>query len=161
MHSAVLTIGAIHGGRANNVIPAEIAVSGTLRARNARARADAMAACARAVEAARALGATAVWSWQLPTHPLALNDRDVLDALAAAAREVLGPACVAGEHELGLGGEDFSYLAQRAPGAMLYLGTRVDGHGEWHTPTFDVDERALPLGTAILIEGARRLSRGE
>jgi amidohydrolase len=73
------------------------------------------------------------------------------------SRDLLGHDAVSSEPQLGLGGEDFTYFAQRAPGAMVYLGTQLDGHGEWHTPTFDIDERALPLGTAILVESVRRL----
>ncbi|MCL6509861.1 MAG: amidohydrolase [Anaerolineae bacterium] len=157
MHPAVLTIGSVNGGHANNVIPSEIRLTGTLRARNAEARLAAMQVCERAVTLARALGAEAEWHWEQPSHPLSLNDAAALDALVRAARSLLGPDCVADDRGLGLGGEDFTYFAQQAPGAMLYLGARVDGHGEWHTPTFDVDERALPLGAAILYEGARLL----
>jgi amidohydrolase len=66
---------------------------------------------------------------------------------------------VSGDRELGLGGEDFTYFALQVPGAMLYLGTQVEGggHGAWHTPTFEVDERALPIGVAIFSDSARRL----
>lgn len=157
MQQAVLTVGAIHGGHANNVIPDAITVIGTLRARSVEAREAAMQGCARAVMLARALGAEAEWQWQQPAHPLSLNNAEVLGVLIEVARDMLGEACVAGERELGLGGEDFTYFAQWAPGAMFYLGTRVEGHGEWHTPTFEVDERALPIGTAILYEAACRL----
>ncbi len=152
MQPAVLTIGSISGGQANNVIPSEIRLTGTLRARSAEARQSALCACDRAVALARALGAEAEWCWRQPSHPLSLNDAAALDALIRSARSLLGPDCVADDRGLGLGGEDFTYFAQKAPGAMLYLGARVEGHGEWHTPTFDVDERALPIGAAILYE---------
>jgi metal-dependent amidase/aminoacylase/carboxypeptidase family protein len=50
-----------------------------------------------------------------------------------------------------MGAEDFSYVLQRVPGAMLMLGVKSP---EWaeprpvHTAQFDLDEEALPLGTA-------------
>ncbi|BCX04135.1 MAG: amidohydrolase [Candidatus Roseilinea sp.] len=157
MQPAVLTIGSVHGGYANNVIPAEIRLAGTLRTRSAEARLSAMRACERAAALARALGAEVEWRWEQPSHPLSLNDGVALEALIRAARNVLGPDCVADDRGLGLGGEDFTYLAQKAPGAMLYLGAQIKGHGEWHTPTFDIDERALPIGTAILYEAANLL----
>ena len=48
---------------------------------------------------------------------------------------------------------------KRAPGAMFTLGTRKTGHEEFllHHPRFDLDERALHLGTAMLAETAKRL----
>ena len=63
----------------------------------------------------------------------------------------------------GLGAEDFSYMAQQAPGAMLMLGAAIGdgtprGH---HTPVFDIDERCLPVGAAILAETALRFLKGE
>jgi amidohydrolase len=47
---------------------------------------------------------------------------------------------------------------EHAPGAMYMLGTRKQGHEEYpfHHPKFDIDERAFPLGTAILAETALR-----
>jgi amidohydrolase len=59
--------------------------------------------------------------------------------------------------------EDFAYMCQEAPGAMFMLGAAIDdgtdrGH---HTNIFDIDERALPLGAAILAETARRFLAGE
>jgi amidohydrolase len=159
MHQAVLTIGAIHGGVARNVIPAEITLEGTLRTRNLQARADAMAVCDRAVALAQAFGAQADWRWHGEGFPMSQNDPAMIAAMVATARDLLGSDCVSGDRELGLGGEDFTYFALHAPGAMLYLGTQMEmeGHGAWHTPTFDVAEEALPLGSAILVESARRL----
>lgn len=157
LHQTVLTIGAVQGGVAHNVIPAEITLKGTLRTRQAKAREEAMRAVDHVVAMGRALGAQVAWQWLLPAHPLSLNHPDALAMMLDVSRDLLGHDAVSSEPQLGLGGEDFTYFAQRAPGAMVYLGTQLDGHGEWHTPTFDIDERALPLGTAILVESVRRL----
>jgi amidohydrolase len=50
------------------------------------------------------------------------------------------------------------YMANLAPGAMFYLGCRIDGdERKHHHPRFDIDESCLPLGTAVLTETALRL----
>jgi amidohydrolase len=54
-------------------------------------------------------------------------------------------------------------MCQKAPGAMIMLGAAIDdgivrGH---HTPIFDIDERCMPMGAAILAETALRFLRGE
>jgi metal-dependent amidase/aminoacylase/carboxypeptidase family protein len=61
-----------------------------------------------------------------------------------------------------MGAEDFAYMTQQAPGAMFMLGAAVgDRQRAHHTPVFDIDERALPVGAAILAETARRFLAGE
>ena len=59
-----------------------------------------------------------------------------------------------------MGAEDFSYMLRRAPGAMFFLGARLDDvRRPHHTPVFDIDESVLPLGAAVLAETACRLLR--
>ena len=59
-----------------------------------------------------------------------------------------------------LGAEDFGEFMKHAPGAMFTLGTQKEGHENYllHHPKFDLDERALPIGTAMLVETAKRFS---
>jgi amidohydrolase len=59
-----------------------------------------------------------------------------------------------------LGAEDFGCFSEIAPGAMFLLGTRVEGDERFgHNQYFDIDERALPIGTAILSECVLRFLR--
>lgn len=54
--------------------------------------------------------------------------------------------------------EDFSAFTDVAPGALFLLGTEIAHHrGSHHSPTFDVDESSLHIGTAVLVEAAKRL----
>jgi amidohydrolase len=64
-----------------------------------------------------------------------------------------------GKPERTMGAEDFSYMTQIAPGAMFRLGTRSPGGPPKfvHTPDFDIDEDALPIGSAMLAQTALRL----
>ena len=56
-----------------------------------------------------------------------------------------------------MAGEDFAYMQQQVPGAMMRLGAAVgDMNRPHHTPVFDIDERAMPIGAAILAETVRR-----
>jgi amidohydrolase len=53
--------------------------------------------------------------------------------------------------------EDFSFVLQRVPGAMLALGVRAPGWDEprpVHTARFDLDESALPVGAACMASAA-------
>jgi metal-dependent amidase/aminoacylase/carboxypeptidase family protein len=57
-----------------------------------------------------------------------------------------------------LGAEDFGSFMAHAPGAMYTIGVQKKGHEDYllHHPKFDLDERALPIGTAMLVETAKR-----
>ena len=60
--------------------------------------------------------------------------------------------------KVALGAEDYGEFLKHAPGAMYTLGTMIEGREvyELHHPKFDIDERALPIGTAVLVETAMR-----
>jgi len=85
------------------------------------------------------------------------NDPEVADLIRQTAEEMLGEDKVA-PGEAQMGAEDFSYMSQLAPGAMLGLGTKIDDTPRpAHSPTFDINEDALPIGAALLAEVACRL----
>ena len=159
MQAATLTVGAVHGGDTHNVIPSEYRLVGTLRTRSREARERALQAIGQVVMIAQAMGAGCTWRWLPGALPVAMNDEAILGTMLASAQAMLGAGCVGGAAELGLGGEDFSFFAEAAPIAMLYLGTKMPhgNHGDWHTPTFDIDETAMPIGTAILYDSVARL----
>jgi len=64
--------------------------------------------------------------------------------------------------EKDLGAEDFGCFSEIVPGAMFLLGTRIEGDERvGHNPRFDIDERGLPIGTAILAESTLRFLGGK
>ena len=89
-------------------------------------------------------------------------DEHVSEVIKQAAGDLLG---VENVHKLikTLGAEDFGSFMENAPGAMFNLGVQKNGHEDYelHHPKFDLDERALPLGTAVLVETALRFLRGQ
>jgi amidohydrolase len=63
-----------------------------------------------------------------------------------------------------MGGEDFAYFAERAPGLMIRLGIRNDAAGSihpGHSPQFRIDEDAIPVGIETLVAFARAVGTGE
>jgi metal-dependent amidase/aminoacylase/carboxypeptidase family protein len=94
--------------------------------------------------------------------PPMINEAAVSSAIERVGRDLLGAENV---HEIDktLGAEDFGSFLDHAPGAMYMLGTQLKGHEDYllHHPKFDLDERALPIGTSMLVETALRFMRGE
>lgn len=153
---AVVSIGVVNGGLTENVIPDEVKISGTFRYANPELHEQLRAEIRRAFEIARAMGGGYELRFEYGGPPM-VNDEGVAEVIGAAGRELLGRENV---HEIGktLGAEDFGEFLRLAPGAMFTLGTQKAGHEEYklHHPKFDLDERALPIGAAMLVETARR-----
>jgi amidohydrolase len=152
---ALISLGSIHGGQALNVIPSEVRLGGTIRCLEEDVRQALHAELNKALEVARALGGDYSLDLTEVVPPLA-NDPRVTEVVRRAAVDIVGE-----EHVLPLvpemGGEDFAFLAREAPGAYFGLGVKKGDMGPAHSPTFDIDEDAMPIGVAILAESALRL----
>lgn len=158
----VVSLGEIHGGAASNVIPSAVYLHGTLRSYDATVRRQLHQATENVFKISQALGGSYTFKLQ-EGYPAMFNHAMVNGWLAGSARDLLGAQGVDLTHEFGMGAEDFAYMTQGAPGAMFMLGAalpdgRVRPH---HTPDFDIDERCLPIGAAVLAETARRFVTGQ
>lgn len=153
--AAVVSVGTMRAGTAPNVIPDTVEISGTLRSQDPAVREQLLAELERALALTRALGGDYTLRVE-PGYPAMVNDA----GLAQIVRKVATDFVEAKNVHTGraqLGAEDFALLAQCAPGMMFFLGV---GDGKQrrraHSSTFDIDESALPLGTAILVAGVQR-----
>ncbi len=156
---AVVSIGAIHGGQACNVIPERVEITGTVRFMSQAVREQICAEIERVFEIARTMGG----DFELEIEPGGLpmvNDAAVVGLIRQVAADLLGSDHVL-EQEVTMGAEDFGAFSALVPGAMFRLGCRIEGdERKGHNPRFDIDERSLPIGAAILAESALRLLRG-
>lgn len=153
-----ISIGTIHAGTATNIIPAKIEISGTIRTFDEETRELAKAELEKMLEIARAMGGDATLRIK-SGYPSTYNDPAVAELIKITAGELLGEEALL-PSEAGMGAEDFSYMAQKAPGAMFMLGAKYDDKPRpHHTPVFDISEDALPVGTAMLAEVTCRLLR--
>jgi amidohydrolase len=155
---AVVSIGSIHGGQAENVIPEQVDISGTIRFMEPGIQKQIHAELRQAFEIARTMGGDYQLKIEIGTPPM-INAPAAVDLICEAAADLLGK-----EHVLppvnGLGAEDFGCFSEIAPGAMFVLGCRIEGDERFHHSShFDIDERSMPVGAAILTEAALRFLR--
>lgn len=157
IEAGVVTIGTIHGGTVENVIPDAVEMAGTMRSFTNETRTLLRKELKRACGVIEALGGSYELTIQ-EGYPPTLNSDEATAVMVEAAQAMLGEENV-GIAELGMGAEDFSYMAQEAPGCFLRLGTH---NPEWdrrymvHRADFRLDEDALPIGTAALAAAAVR-----
>jgi len=157
----VVTIGAIQGGHASNIIPDEVTLKGTIRSfaesASLAARETVERVCAGTARAFRA-DIRPVFDRLLPG---VINDPRLAARCIAAARKMLGEKNVVTERRPSLGAEDFADYLGTVPGCMMLLGTKTPGKKitPLHTSTFDIDEKALAIGTRLLTHALLSLSR--
>jgi amidohydrolase len=152
LDSAVLTIGEFHAGTAENIIPEEANLKGTLRTLTPEVR---RLAVRRIEEMVRGLdtafGVKTAFK-NIEGYPAHINDTAMVDHLKNCANEILGAeaAYIARPR---MGAEDFAYFCQKWPGAMAGLGCHDPARGfEYglHSPHFDMDERVLDVGVRLM-----------
>jgi len=158
---AVVSIGAINGGEAENVIPEKVSMKGTIRFTSMDVQRQIREELKRTFDIVKTLGGDYELKFEFGGPPM-INDDMVSNVIEQVGKDLLGQDKVHEMHK-SLGAEDFGEFLKHAPGAMYMLGTQIEGGEVYqlHHPKFDLDERALPIGTALLVETAMRFMRGE
>ncbi|SMO63363.1 amidohydrolase [Melghirimyces algeriensis] len=161
LEPAVVSIGQIHAGTASNVIPSEVFIQGTIRTYDPQTREMMIKELEKAFSLVDTLGGN--YTFQVEQgEPGLYNHPSVNEVISAVIRD-LYPDMRIYRGPFGMGAEDFSYMTEKIPGAMFFLGCALpDGiHRDLHTPVFDIDENCLPIGAAILAETALQLLKRE
>jgi amidohydrolase len=153
-YPAVVTIGAIHGGSARNIIPDTCTLSGTVRTLHDSVRDTAEAAIrrlCRGIETGMRVGIDLTYQRGVPV--LRNHDR-VLEPALAAVRRQFGEAAVS-EGVASLGGEDFALMAERVPAFHLRVGSSQEGRADrLHNSAYQPDERCIGFGVQALTRAA-------
>jgi IAA-amino acid hydrolase len=151
----VITIGTINGGHATNVIDTKVKLTGTIRSFKPDVRKRLHQELKNAAGIVKSLGCTPHLTIRTG-YPATVNDETATNVAWQSLETLLGKKNVK-ESPMMLGSEDFSFMAQEAPGCFMLLGVK---NKKWkqeypvHTPTFRLDEDALPIGTAMLCGSA-------
>jgi amidohydrolase len=154
--SVVVSVTQFHAGKTHNVIPDTAFLNGTFRTLNANTRAFTAKRLREVAEGIAASCGLDVEVIHLPTYPVTFNHADQTAKAAAIASAISGGDRVETQMSPTLGGEDFSYMLERRPGAFIFMGNG-DTHG-LHTPRYDFNDDAIPYGAsywAKLVETLR------
>ena len=150
--AAVISFGSISGGMANNVIPDEVKLLGTVRTFDEDLRDSIENWMKRTVEnTASSLGCQVELNYRRDL-PALINHPEATKIAMKAALEIFDEDSIVVPIP-SMGGEDFALYQKRVPGCYFWLGVGnpdIDAVHPWHSPHFKADEEALPLGAALL-----------
>ena len=150
----VISVGSIHSGTKENIIPDQAILHGTIRTLDEFTRKRAKAKVSEVAKGVcRAFGAKAEIEFEKDAYPVMVNDQKVTERAKNIVRKLPGTRVKL--MALQLGGEDFSRFLHEAPGTFYFLGTKNPAKGciyNNHSPRFKVDEDVLKFGTASLAQ---------
>ena len=161
LYPSVVSLGQVSGGAATNIIPNKVLLRGTMRSMLPEVREQLWHDLENALRMTELMGG----HYELDIikgYPAMINDPEANSWMRQVAGDLIGSEAVV-ESQFGMGAEDFAYMTQKAKGAMFMLGAAMPEGPirHHHTPTFDIDERVLTPGAAVLAETARRFVTGK
>jgi len=152
VNPAVVTVGTIHGGTAQNIIPGEATLSGIIRTMTKEDRAFAIERLKQIVNGIAQMFRAKAEIIIEESYPCLYNDDEKVDIVRKCAAEVIGSENVIEQKFPKMGVESFAYFAMERPSAFYFLGTGnkdKDTLQPAHSSLFNIDEDALPIGVAI------------
>jgi carboxypeptidase Ss1 len=148
----VITVGSIHSGTKENIIPDFAELEGTIRTLDEETRRVAKRKIVKVVGGvAKSFGGSAEVEFEKDAYPVTVNDPRATEEAVKVLEKI--PGIKVKEIDAMLGGEDFSRFLQKAPGMFYFLGTVNPKKGcvyPNHSSKFKVDEDVLKFGAASL-----------
>ena len=148
----VLSIGKVIAEGSTNIIPNEVYMEGTFRTYDEEWRAKAHQLIVQMCNDICKLHGATCEAEVRKGYPFLMNDEKLTENAKQWATEYLGAENVL-DLELWPAGEDFAYYSQEIPACFYRLGTKNEAQGKTsmvHTPTFDIDEEALKIGSGLM-----------
>ncbi len=161
LQPAVVTVGALHAGQANNVIPATATLELSVRALDREVRATVERRVKALVAAqAESFGVAAQIDWR-PGYAVLVNTPAETAFARDVAVELIGEEQVTRQGPPLTGSEDFAFMLERVPGSYLLIGNGTgEGPGEGgcmvHNPGYDFNDANIALGSAYWVLLAER-----
>ena len=154
LESTVITIGQINGGHNFNVIADEIVLKGTARSYTEENRQLIKNRMKEIISGVEKTFSAEIDFTYFAGYPPTINDKNTYDKLMKSAQKIVGDKC--GFPYLSMGGEDFSYYAERIPGCFFFVGSSPSNKKlrsvPHHCSHFDIDENALLIGSSIFVQ---------
>ncbi|ACC72900.1 M20 aminoacylase family protein [Paraburkholderia phymatum] len=146
---AVVTVGTMHSGVANNVIPSSAKLELSVRSFSPEVRALLKERITELAETQAASYGGKAHVDYVEGYPVVVNTDDETEFAIQVARELVGAANVEPNADILMGSEDFAFMLEQRPGSFLRLGNGVGEDGCMvHNPHYDFNDRNLPIGAA-------------
>jgi amidohydrolase len=154
---AVVTVGYINGGTAQNIIPGEVKIGGIIRTMT---KEDREYVCRRLVEVVEGVTKSMRGTCEIEieeSYPCLYNDDNMVDIIKKGGKDIIGEKNIINLDKPIMGVESFAYFSMERPSAFYFLGCRNEERGiinPTHNASFDIDEECLTVGVAMQVKMA-------
>ena len=152
LDATVVTVGFFKAGSAYNVIPADVHIGGTTRTTTPANRALVKRRIEEICRGAEQMHGVKIAVEHRPGYPPTVNNDERVRFALDVAAGVCGDHAVSDKVRPSMGAEDFSYMLEKVPGAMVMLG---NGGGpeaaSLHNPRYDFNDMAIPFGVSFFV----------
>ena len=156
--SLVLSVTKFQAGFAHNVIPDTALVAGTVRSLTPEMRDLAEARIAAICGGVGETHGVEISCEYIRNYPVTVNDAGAAEFCAAVAAEIVPAAQVDTKVAPLMGGEDFSYMLEKRPGAFIFVGNG-DSAG-LHNAKYNFNDDVIPYGVSYWLRLAERALAG-
>jgi hippurate hydrolase len=154
MQPAVVTVGAMHAGNANNVVPESARLELSVRALDPQVRVDLERRIKALVAAlAQSFGVRAEVDWR-PGYAVLVNDAEQTARALAVAQKHFPAKQIEANGPMLTGSEDFAFMLQRVPGSYLFIGNGLGnepGGCMVHNPAYDFNDHNIGTGATYWV----------
>lgn len=158
LDSAVVSVCALHAGETYNVIPGAARIKGSCRSFDPAVRRLLKSRIGEICEGvARAHGVEIALAYE-ERYPAVVNTPAETALIREIANDQKNGWSFNGDFEPLMGSEDFSFYLQKKPGCFYLIGNGEEC-GPLHSPTYDFNDKALPIGVELWVRLAERFSR--
>ena len=161
----IVTVGTIHAGTAGNIVAGEVEMTGTLRALNSEVMNRNKELFRQITEGiAASYGGSIEITWDDDFYPALINDNRITGIVEDTAVELFGEGCIKLLEEPSLGGDDFAFFMQQAPGSYFNIGTTAEGepyyslHNEHYAPNEGSMKAGMALEVAVGLKLLKEIS---
>jgi amidohydrolase len=154
--ATVVTVGFFKAGSAYNVIPGEAHIGGTTRTTTPENRALAQRRIKEICDGAAQMYGVQVEVEHRPGYPPTVNNPEKTRFAIEVAADVCGGHAVRDNMRPSMGAEDFSYMLEKVPGAMVMLGNGGSEAINLHNPRYDFNDMAIPFGVSFFVKTVER-----
>ena len=157
LDATVVTVGFFKAGSAYNVIPADVHIGGTTRTTTPANRELVKRRIEEICRGAEQMHGVKIEVEHRPGYPPTVNNEERVRFALDVAAGVCGDHAVSDKVRPSMGAEDFSYMLEKVPGAMVMLG---NGGGpdsaSLHNPRYDFNDMAIPFGVSFFVRTVER-----
>lgn len=155
---AVLSVTRFHAGHADNVLPEEARLGGTVRTFTTAQQTLMETGISRICAGIAAAYGVAVECAVEKGYPPTINSAAETALCDEVAKQVLGSDKVRSDLRPSMGAEDFAYLLRERPGCYVWLGNGLgEGGCMLHSPHYDFNDELIPLGIRYWVALVERL----